>query len=141
MSSTLSRPSSPSSSSSSTTTTAILVPNTPLAELEALLTAHGGRWTLSADGKGLERRVTFRTFRRTRVYNKAFIRLTTHKDKASGQSGISAKDLDFARFCDSAIGDDDISTETGSRWGADLTAQISEAAHLPEMADPPGEGK
>ena len=75
------------------------------------------------------------------VYNKAFIRLTTHKDKASGQSGISAKDLDFARFCDSAIGDDDISTETGSSWGADLTAQISEPAHLPETADPPGEGK
>ncbi|MCJ1431147.1 hypothetical protein MMC27_000498 [Xylographa pallens] len=154
-------------------TTPILVPNTPIAELEPLLTAHGGKWTLSADGKGLERSVKFGTFRRTRVclrgwarrksvcrneestrgtsltqantqvYNRAFIRLTTHKDKDSGQSGISAKDLDFARFCDGAIGDDDISTDAAvdSSWGTELTAQISEAAQKPEMAGTDEEGK
>ncbi|MCJ1281208.1 hypothetical protein MMC26_000526 [Xylographa opegraphella] len=106
----------------------VLVPNTPLAELEPLLTAHGGRWTLSADGKGLERNVRFGTFGRARVYNKTFIRLTTHRDRASGQSGISAQDLAFARFCDGAIGDDDVSADAvaGSSWGTELTARVAE---------------
>ncbi|MCJ1414154.1 hypothetical protein MMC32_000479 [Xylographa parallela] len=123
--------------------TPILVPHTPIAELEPLLTANGGKWTLSADGKGLERSVKFGTFRRTRVYNRAFIRLTTHRDKDSGESGISAKDLDFARFCDGAIGDDDVSAGAAadSSWGTELTSRISEAAHVPEMAESEEEGK
>ncbi|MCJ1405465.1 hypothetical protein MMC11_008693 [Xylographa trunciseda] len=120
----------------------ILVPNTPLKDFEALLTDHGGKWSLSHDGKGLERTLKFKTFKRTRVYNKAFIRLTTHKDKESGESGISAKDLDFARFCDEAIGNDDILTEgaADSSWGPELTTRVAEAAQPRETAVSTEEG-
>ncbi|MCJ1394445.1 hypothetical protein MMC18_007323 [Xylographa bjoerkii] len=121
----------------------ILVPHTPLKELEPLLGDYGGKWTLSKDGKGLERHLKFKTFKRTRVYNRAFIRLTTHKDKESGESGISAKDLDFARFCDDAVGEDDISADVAedASWGHALTSQMSEAAQIPEMATPSDEKK
>ncbi|MCJ1289363.1 hypothetical protein MMC34_000895 [Xylographa carneopallida] len=135
-------------STSTTTTpthpTPILVPATPLAELEPLLTSHGGKWTLSADGKALERRVVFGTFRRMRVYNKTFLRLTTHRDKASGQSGISALDLDLARFCDGAIGEDDISADGAQGmdggWGAGLMARVLEGVGVSE-GEEGGEGR
>ncbi|MCJ1379331.1 hypothetical protein MMC17_002432 [Xylographa soralifera] len=192
-------------SRASSNITPVLVPNTPLADLEPLLTAHGGHWALSRDGKGLERSVKFGTFRRMRVgfslflcgevgggewkgkgdvgrgfweggilgreglrmradlwglvgfhrggtqltrvaaqvYNKAFIRLTTHRDKESGESGISTKDLDFARFCDEAIGDDDVSADAAAdgSWGEELTAHVSEAGYMPEMAEAVDDGK
>ncbi|MCJ1476942.1 hypothetical protein MMC13_005611 [Lambiella insularis] len=94
-----------------------------------LLRENGGKWTLSADGKGLERNVRFKGFARTRafidavcqkaeaakhhpewanVYDRVFIHLTTHKDRATGLPGLSTKDIEMATFCDSVIGDDDI---------------------------------
>ena len=69
------------------------------------------------------------------VYNKAFIRLTTHKDKESGESGISTKDLSFARFCNDVVGEDEIPTAgTGDikdlNWGTELTAQLNGRADI-----------
>ncbi|KAI9783541.1 MAG: hypothetical protein M1839_003711 [Geoglossum umbratile] len=82
----------------------------------ALLVDGGGRWTLSKNRKGLEREVGFKTFKKAwefmnivasesarqrhhpewaNVYNKTFIRWTTHSP-----SGLSLKDASMARFCD-----------------------------------------
>jgi len=38
--------------------------------LAPLLTTNGGRWTLTADGEGLEREFKFKTFAKTWVSNK-----------------------------------------------------------------------
>ena len=43
------------------------MPNTPAEDLAPLLTDCGGKWTLSKDGKGLERHLKFKTFKRTKV--------------------------------------------------------------------------
>ncbi|KAM3506934.1 hypothetical protein MY10362_002054 [Beauveria mimosiformis] len=85
--------------------------------LRPLITPNvGGRWTLTADGYGIERRFKFPTFNKTwefmnavaaeakknkhhpewsNVYNTTFIRWTTHNPK-----GLSIKDLDMAITCD-----------------------------------------
>ncbi|OAA81418.1 Transcriptional coactivator/pterin dehydratase [Akanthomyces lecanii RCEF 1005] len=76
----------------------------------------GGRWTLTADGYGIERSFKFATFNKTwefmnavaaeakknkhhpewsNVYNTTFIRWTTHSPK-----GLSIQDLDMAVTCD-----------------------------------------
>ncbi|OAQ96828.1 hypothetical protein LLEC1_06029 [Akanthomyces lecanii] len=77
----------------------------------------GGRWTLTADGSGIERSFKFATFNKTwefmsavaaeakknkhhpewsNVYNTTFIRWTTHSS-----NGLSIQDLDMAITCDS----------------------------------------
>lgn len=82
-------------------------------ELEGLL---GNRWTLTADGQGVERSFKFKTFAKTwdfmtavslqckiknhhpewsNVYNTTFIRWTTHSPP-----GLSAKDTELAAICD-----------------------------------------
>ncbi|TQV98842.1 hypothetical protein V2A60_007460 [Cordyceps javanica] len=76
----------------------------------------GGKWTLTADGYGIERSFKFTTFNKTwefmnavaaeakknkhhpewsNVYNTTFIRWTTHNPK-----GLAIKDLDMATTCD-----------------------------------------
>ncbi|EGX92892.1 pterin-4-alpha-carbinolamine dehydratase, putative [Cordyceps militaris CM01] len=76
----------------------------------------GGKWTLTADGYGIERSFKFATFNKTwefmnavaaeakknkhhpewsNVYNTTFIRWTTHNPK-----GLAIKDLDMATTCD-----------------------------------------
>ncbi|KAJ2970695.1 hypothetical protein NQ176_g8062 [Zarea fungicola] len=85
--------------------------------LRSLITpAAGGKWTLTANGSGLERSFKFATFNKTwdfmnavateakrskhhpewsNVYNTTFIRWTTHHPK-----GLSNKDLELALTCD-----------------------------------------
>ncbi|MCJ1366075.1 hypothetical protein MMC16_005200 [Acarospora aff. strigata] len=84
-------------------------------EVSPLLVDGGGQWNLSASGKGLERQIQFKTFKRTwefmdavasksakerhhpewsNIYNKVFIRWTTHSP-----SGLSSKDVRMAQFC------------------------------------------
>jgi hypothetical protein len=38
-------------------------------EVSSLLSTHGGRWTLTSEGKGLERSFRFKTFKKTWVRN------------------------------------------------------------------------
>ncbi|CAL3968068.1 unnamed protein product [Diplocarpon coronariae] len=85
-------------------------------DVAPLLQAHGGRWTLLASGKGVQRRFKFKTFKKTwefmtlvatecaakkhhpewsNLYNTTFIRWTTHSPP-----GLSEKDVLMARFCD-----------------------------------------
>ncbi|KAK6580658.1 hypothetical protein PZA11_006894 [Diplocarpon coronariae] len=64
-------------------------------DVAPLLQAHGGRWTLLASGKGVQRRFKFKTFKKTWLYNTTFIRWTTHSPP-----GLSEKDVLMARFCD-----------------------------------------
>ncbi|KAG0650283.1 Pterin-4-alpha-carbinolamine deHydratase [Hyphodiscus hymeniophilus] len=85
-------------------------------DLSPLLNANGGKWALSASGKGVERSFKFKTFKKTwefmnivaeeckvkkhhpewsNVYNTTFIRWTTHSPP-----GLSEKDVLMARFCD-----------------------------------------
>lgn len=75
-----------------------------------------GKWTITADGQGLERSFKFKTFAKTwdfmtavslqckiknhhpewsNVYNTTFIRWTTHSPP-----GLSTKDADLAAICD-----------------------------------------
>ncbi|KAK7704622.1 hypothetical protein SLS64_008386 [Diaporthe eres] len=82
-------------------------------ELDGLLS---NRWTLTADGQGIERSFKFKTFAKTwdfmtavslqckiknhhpewsNVYNTTFIRWTTHSPP-----GLSAKDTELAALCD-----------------------------------------
>ncbi|KAI1277483.1 pterin 4 alpha carbinolamine dehydratase-domain-containing protein [Xylaria sp. FL0933] len=81
----------------------------------------GGRWTLIANGQGLERGFRFKNFAKTwdfmtavalqcklknhhpewsNVYNTIHIRWTTHSPE-----GLSAKDLELAALCDSLARD------------------------------------
>jgi len=91
------------------------------ARLSRLLSAPGGKWSLTATGEGVERSFKFKTFAKTwdfmtavslqckiknhhpewsNVYNTAFVRWTTHRPR-----GLSAKDVDMAGICD-AIAED-----------------------------------
>ncbi|TVY91324.1 putative pterin-4-alpha-carbinolamine dehydratase [Lachnellula willkommii] len=79
-----------------------------------------GKWSLIANGKGIERRVRFRGFKKcwefmdtvaskcvqqkhhpewSNVYNTTFVRWTTHSPP-----GLSEKDVLMARFCDEVAG-------------------------------------
>lgn len=89
--------------------------------LTPLLTASGGRWTLTSEGGALERSFKFKTFAKTwdfmtavslqcklrnhhpewsNVYNTTFIRWTTHSPE-----GLSEKDVSLATLCDSVAKD------------------------------------
>ncbi|QPG94772.1 hypothetical protein C2857_006938 [Epichloe festucae Fl1] len=68
--------------------------------LTPLLTASGGRWTLTSEGGALERSFKFKTFAKTWVYNTTFIRWTTHSPE-----GLSEKDVSLATLCDSVAKD------------------------------------
>ncbi|KAK4217842.1 pterin 4 alpha carbinolamine dehydratase-domain-containing protein [Rhypophila decipiens] len=91
------------------------------AALAKLLSVGGGRWTLTADGRAIEREFKFKTFTKTwdfmtavslqckiknhhaewsNVYNTTFIRWTTHNPQ-----GLSTKDLELASICDSLAQD------------------------------------
>ncbi|WEW59730.1 4-alpha-hydroxytetrahydrobiopterin dehydratase [Emydomyces testavorans] len=86
------------------------------AGVEALLTRNGGLWQLTADGRGIEREIRFKTFSRTwafmqriadeaakhrhhpewtNVYNKVSVRWTTHQPQ-----GLTELDVTLARLCD-----------------------------------------
>ncbi len=86
------------------------------AEVERLTTQHFFPWQLSPDNMGLQRHFKFRSFKTTwtfmnvvidearirkhhpewsNIYNKVFLRCTTHSPR-----GLSRKDLALARFCD-----------------------------------------
>ncbi|KAK1831324.1 transcriptional coactivator/pterin dehydratase [Podospora conica] len=88
---------------------------------EKALSALLVRWTLTADGEGVERTFRFKTFAKTwdfmtavslqcklknhhpewsNVFNTTFIRWTTHSPK-----GLSSKDLDLAATCDALARD------------------------------------
>ncbi|KAI1431497.1 transcriptional coactivator/pterin dehydratase [Xylaria sp. CBS 124048] len=81
----------------------------------------GGRWSLIPNGQGLERKFKFKNFTKTwdfmtavslqcklknhhpewsNVYNTTYIRWTTHSP-----AGLSAKDTELARLCDSLARD------------------------------------
>ncbi|KAI2636164.1 transcriptional coactivator/pterin dehydratase [Xylaria nigripes] len=81
----------------------------------------GGRWSLIPNGQGLERSFKFKTFAKTwdfmtavslqcklknhhpewsNVYNTTYIRWTTHNPE-----GLSAKDAELAKLCDSLARD------------------------------------
>ncbi|EFY87560.1 hypothetical protein J3458_002138 [Metarhizium acridum] len=89
--------------------------------LAPLLTSSGGQWTLSSEGKALERSFKFKTFAKTwdfmtavslqcklknhhpewsNVYNTTFIRWTTHNPL-----GLSEKDVRLAGICDALAKD------------------------------------
>ncbi|KAK2067744.1 hypothetical protein P8C59_001457 [Phyllachora maydis] len=91
------------------------------AALSPLLVQTGGRWTLAADGEGLERSFRFKTFAKawdfmtavslqckvrnhhpewSNVYNTTFIRWKTHSPQ-----GLSSKDIDLAAVCDALAED------------------------------------
>ncbi|KAM7206873.1 Pterin 4 alpha carbinolamine dehydratase domain containing protein [Naviculisporaceae sp. PSN 640] len=92
------------------------------ATLSRLLAEGGsGRWSLTADGQGIERNFKFKTFTKTwdfmtavslqckiknhhpewsNVYNTTFIRWTTHSPR-----GLSSKDVELASICDSLAKD------------------------------------
>ncbi|TQS35207.1 hypothetical protein Golomagni_04381 [Golovinomyces magnicellulatus] len=80
-----------------------------------------GKWTISADGMGVERSFKFRGFKKTwefmssvaaeaaqkkhhpewsNIYNTVFVRWTTHSP-----AGVSEKDVIMARFCDYSAGE------------------------------------
>ncbi|MCJ1427457.1 hypothetical protein MMC29_005360 [Sticta canariensis] len=64
-------------------------------KLNVLLEERGGRWRLAEDGKGIERCFRFKTFDSAWVYQKTFIRWTTHRP-----DGLSIKDVEMAAVCD-----------------------------------------
>ncbi|KID92345.1 pterin-4-alpha-carbinolamine dehydratase family protein [Metarhizium guizhouense ARSEF 977] len=89
--------------------------------LAPLLASSRGRWTLSSEGKALERSFKFKTFAKTwdfmtavslqcklknhhpewsNVYNTTFIRWTTHHPL-----GLSEKDVRLAGICDALAKD------------------------------------
>ncbi|PBP23996.1 PCD-like protein [Diplocarpon rosae] len=91
-------------------------PSQATRDLTPLLRANGGRWTLTENGKGVQRSFKFKTFKRTwefmnliatecasrkhhpewsNLYNTTFVRWTTHSPP-----GMSEKDVLMARFCD-----------------------------------------
>ncbi|KAK3943829.1 pterin-4-alpha-carbinolamine dehydratase [Diplogelasinospora grovesii] len=95
-------------------------PATMEAKLAPLI-SEGGRWTLTANGEGLERTFKFKTFAKTwdfmtavslqcklknhhpewsNVFSTTFIRWTTHNPR-----GLSSKDLELAAICDSLAKD------------------------------------
>ncbi|KAK4043394.1 pterin 4 alpha carbinolamine dehydratase-domain-containing protein [Parachaetomium inaequale] len=86
-----------------------------------LVTANGGRWTLTMEGEALEREFKFKTFAKTwdfmtavslqcklknhhpewsNVFNTTFIRWTTHHPR-----GLSSKDIELATLCDKLAAD------------------------------------
>lgn len=87
------------------------------------LTAPHGEWTLTSDGRGLERSFKFKTFKAawafmndtaevckthkhhpewSNAYNVVYVRWTTHNPK-----GLSKKDVEMAMVCDKLSGRDD----------------------------------
>jgi len=98
------------------------------------------RWTLTADGRGVERGFRFRTFKGTwdfmnlvaaeskkarhhpewsNVYNHTFIRWTTH-----APAGLSGKDLAMARFCDERAGEMGEEEDGRSAEGRELVGRV-----------------
>ncbi|EGS21406.1 uncharacterized protein CTHT_0032640 [Thermochaetoides thermophila DSM 1495] len=111
------------------------------AALAPLLVENGGRWTLMANGEGLEREFRFKTFARTwpqpqmplnnnltlsgQVYNTTFIRWTTHHPK-----GLSAKDIEMAALCDK------LAQEFGEILPADSTTSSTAKTTTTESKPP-----
>jgi len=115
-------------------------------KLTPLLTINGGKWRISANGKGLERPYKFKTFKKTwefmnavaaecalkrhhpewsNVYNTTFIRWTTHSPP-----GLSSKDVMMASFCDqtaATFGEIEPPTEEDSQKGKDLADTVAAA--------------
>ncbi|KAK0751094.1 pterin 4 alpha carbinolamine dehydratase [Schizothecium vesticola] len=108
----------------------------------------GGRWTLTADGEGVERTFRFKTFAKTwdfmtavslqcklknhhpewsNVFNTTFIRWTTHNPK-----GLSSKDLDLAATCDALARDFGEVVEESTK---DQDADADASCRLSSLAD------
>ncbi|TKA68004.1 hypothetical protein B0A49_05049 [Cryomyces minteri] len=104
-----------------------------------------GRWALTGDRKGLERKFHFKTFKAawdfmnsvateckvqkhhpewTNIYNKTQIRWTTHNP-----SGLSSKDIHMAKFCDEAA------AKFGELPSSDATSPGSKEASPLEAGD------
>ncbi|KAH0597504.1 hypothetical protein MHUMG1_04883 [Metarhizium humberi] len=104
--------------------------------LAPLLASSGGRWTLSSEGKALERSFKFKTFAKTwcklknhhpewsNVYNTTFIRWTTHNPL-----GLSEKDVRLAGICDALAKDfGELDPEPASREVKGLADKASSSS-------------